>query len=218
MQNINPDKRSRQLFSSCWKLLAGEDQLPVQLGRLQLNLSCASFFQLNRPQAYQLYQKAASLIKPCTTLVEAYSGIGGISLMLKDKAKTIIGIESIQEAVDNANENARLNQADHVRFVCGDAAEEMKKISRKRKIDAIVVDPPRTGLDGAMIESLRQCQPEQIVYISCNPATLGKNIKELKDLYEVKTVIPFDMFPNTAHVETIVLLSKLKTKKHVNKL
>lgn len=69
-----------------------------------------------------------------------------------------------------------------------------------------------------MIESLRQCQPEQIVYISCNPATLGKNIKELKDLYEVKTVIPFDMFPNTAHVETIVLLSKLKTKKHVNKL
>ncbi|WP_020224530.1 23S rRNA (uracil(1939)-C(5))-methyltransferase RlmD [Holdemania massiliensis] len=208
MQNINPDKRSRQLFSSRWKLLAGEDQLPVQLGRLQLNLSCASFFQLNRPQAYQLYQKAASLIKPCTTLVEAYSGIGGISLMLKDKAKTIIGIESIQEAVDNANENARLNQADHVRFVCGDAAKEMKKISRKRKIDAVVVDPPRIGLDGAMIESLRQCQPEQIVYISCNPATLGKNIKELKDLYEVKTVIPFDMFPNTAHVETIVLLSK----------
>ena len=94
----------------------------------------------------------------------------------------------------------------------------MKKISRKRKIDAVVVDPPRTGLDGAMIESLRQCQPEQIVYISCNPATLVKNIKELKDLYEVKTVIPFDMFPNTAHVETIVLLSKLKTKKHVNKL
>ena len=136
--------------------------------------------------------------------------------MLKEKAKTIIGIEFVPEAVENAKENARLNRAENVRFVCGDAAKEMKKIIRRTKIDAVVVDPPRTGLDGAMIESLRQCQPKQIVYISCNPATLGKNLKELRDLYEVKTVIPFDMFPNTPHVETVVLLSKLKTKKHVD--
>ena len=208
MQNINPDKRTRQLFSNRWSLLAGEDRLPVQFGDVRLSLSCASFFQLNRPQALQMMRMAASLIEPCDTLVEAYSGVGGISLMLKEKAKTIIGIEFVPEAVENAKENARLNQAENVRFVCGDAAKEMKKLIRRTKIDAVVVDPPRTGLDGAMIESLRQCQPKQIVYISCNPATLGKNLKELMDLYEVKTVIPFDMFPNTPHVETVVLLSK----------
>ena len=162
-----------------------------------------------------MMQTAASLIEPCDTLVEAYSGVGGISLMLKEKAKTIIGIEFVPEAVENAKENARLNRAENVRFVCGDAAKEMKKIIRRMKIDAVVVDPPRTGLDGAMIESLRQYQPKQIVYISCNPATLGKNLKELRDLYDVKTVIPFDMFPNTSHVETVCLLSKLNTKQHI---
>ncbi|WP_279125112.1 23S rRNA (uracil(1939)-C(5))-methyltransferase RlmD, partial [Holdemania filiformis] len=215
MQNINPDKRTRQLFSNRWSLLAGEDRLPVQFGDVRLSLSCASFFQLNRPQALQMMRMAASLIEPCDTLVEAYSGVGGISLMLKEKAKTIIGIEFVPEAVENAKENARLNRAENVRFVCGDAAKEMKKIIRRTKIDAVIVDPPRTGLDGAMIESLRQCQPKQIVYISCNPATLGKNLKELKDLYEVKTVIPFDMFPNTPHVETVCLLSKLNAKQHI---
>lgn len=130
--------------------------------------------------------------------------------MLKEKAKTIIEIEFVPEAVENAKENARLNRAENVRFVCGDAAKEMKKLICWTKIDAVVVDPPRTGLDGAMIESLRQCQPKQIVYISCNPATLGKNLKELRDLYEVKTVIPFDMFPNTPHVESVVLMSRVE--------
>ncbi len=91
-----------------------------------------------------MMRMAASLIEPCDTLVEAYSGVGGISLMLKEKAKTIIGIEFVPEAVENAKENARLNRAENVRFVCGDAAKEMKKIIRRTKIDAVVVDPPRT--------------------------------------------------------------------------
>lgn len=208
MQNLHPDRRFRDLFSKQWKVLAGKNQLPAKLGTIELNLSCASFFQLNRPQAEQLYQTAASLIEPCDTLVEVYSGVGGISLMMKDKAKAIIGIESVPEAVDNANANARLNHAGHVRFVCGDAAREMQKLMRKQKIDAVVVDPPRSGLDAGMIESLKRCQPLQIVYISCNPATLGKNLKELQESYEVKTVIPFDMFPNTPHVESVVLMSR----------
>ena len=206
MQNIHPDHKSIQLFSNRWVCLYGEDKLPVKINDLTLNLSCASFFQLNLPQAVQMYQKAAELLEPCDMLVEAYSGVGGISLMLKDKAKKIIGIEYIRQAVDNANENARINHADHVSFVCGDAAKEMKKLIRKQKIDAVVVDPPRSGLDDKMIDSLKECQPHQIIYISCNPATLAKNLKELKNLYNVDKVLPYDMFPHTAHVETIVSL------------
>ena len=211
MQNIHPDHKSIQLFSDRWVTLHGQDKLPVQIGDLTLNLSCASFFQLNLPQAIQMYQKAAELLEPCDMLVEAYSGVGGISLMLKDKAKKIIGIEYVPQAVENANENAKLNHADHVRFICGDAAREMKKLIRRQKIDAVVVDPPRSGLDEKMIKSLRECQPHQIIYISCNPATLAKNLKELKDLYQIRVIQPYDMFPNTAHVETIVsLVSKEK--------
>lgn len=207
MQNIHPDRRSRQLFSSEWKTLIGEDRLPVSLGSIQLRLSCASFFQLNRPQALRMIELATSWLDPCQTLVEAYCGVGGISLMMKDKAKQIIGIENSREAVANAMENARLNGADNVKFLCGDAASMMKRLIRRQQIDALIVDPPRTGLDDAMIQSIQTCLPRQIVYISCNPATLGKNLKVLQKQYRIEKIQPFDLFPNTPHVETAVLLS-----------
>lgn len=207
MHNVNPKRKTHQVFSQRWNHLAGKETIQVDLETVKLELSCASFFQLNLLQSIRLYQMAEELLKPCRCLVEAYSGVGGISLMLQEKAQEIIGIESVESAVLNANENAKLNNLDHkVRFVCGDAAKEMKKLIKKRRVDAVVVDPPRSGLDEDMLECLKECKPKQIIYISCNPATLGKNIKELSGLYTVERIVPFDLFPQTAHVETIVSL------------
>lgn len=165
---------------------------------------------MNTKQAEVLYQKAASLLtgKRYGTIVEAYSGIGAISLFLHEHADQVIGIESIADAVQNAHAIASLNHIDNVKFVCGDAAEELTYLSKKGKIDLLVVDPPRSGLDYAMIETLLQSKIQEIIYISCNPATLGKNLDLLQQRYEVKTIIPIDLFSQTAAIEAIVHLKR----------
>ncbi|MEG1463228.1 MAG: 23S rRNA (uracil(1939)-C(5))-methyltransferase RlmD, partial [Anaerorhabdus sp.] len=174
-----------------------------------LRLSPASFFQLNLEQAKNLYKTAISLLEPCGTLVEAYSGIGAISLLAKDKAENVIGIEFVRDAVKNANNNARLNHCeDKVKFVSGDAGEEMKYIAKKGDIDALIVDPPRAGLDEAMIENILRARPKQVIYISCNPATLGRNLNDLLDRYDIKRISPFDMFSQTPHIETLCILRR----------
>ena len=135
---------------------------------------------------------------------------------MRDKADEIIGIETIKDAVVNANQNAKRNHCEHVRFLCDDAASKLTYLSKNKEIDVLVVDPPRSGLDDAMLECLLRSKIKEIIYVSCNPATLGKNLAVLQEKYRVQRVIPIDMFPNTQHVETVVLLSKLKTKKHVD--
>ncbi len=208
-QSVNTQKKTPEIFGSKMILLAGERTLQVSFGKLQLQLSPRSFFQLNTQQALRLYEAAGKLLKGHYGLmVEAYSGVGGISLMLKDKADEIIGIESIKDAVVNANLNAKLNHAEHVSFVCADAADKLVYLSKKRSIDLLVVDPPRTGLDDEMLACILRSKIKEILYISCNPATLGKNLAALQERYEVKVVQPVDMFPNTAHVESVVLMSR----------
>ena len=140
--------------------------------------------------------------------MEAYSGIGAISLYLRDKADEIIGIETIKDAVVNANQNAKRNHCEHVRFLCDDAASKLTYLSKNKEIDVLVVDPPRIGLDDAMLECLLRSKIKEIIYVSCNPATLGKNLAVLQEKYRVQRVIPIDMFPNTQHVETCVLLQR----------
>ena len=187
--------------------LGGDRRLELKLDSLRLQLSPRSFFQLNTEQAKQLYRCVASLIPQHNDLiVEAYSGIGAISLYVKDKAKQIIGIESIKDAVVNANENAKRNNAGHVSFLCADAADKCTYLSKKQQIDTLIVDPPRSGLDDAMLECILRSKIKHVIYISCNPATLGKNLACLKERYEIKTILPFDMFPQTPHVESVVLL------------
>ena len=146
-------------------------------------------------------------------IFEAYSGIGVISMMLHKNAKKIVGVESIIDAVNNANHNAKLNGMDNVSFVCDDAALALMRYSKKEKIDTLVVDPPRTGLDDAMIDCILRSKIDRIVYISCNPATLAKNLYLLGNRYEVKRIIPLDMFSQSAHVESITLLER-KKKNH----
>lgn len=210
-QNTNSDRKSREMFGKIFTHLAGSKTLELKLEGIVLRLSPASFFQLNLEQAKNLYKMAVDMVEPCDTLVEAYSGVGAISLLLKDKAKKIIGIEYSKDAVNNANNNARLNHCeDRVKFVCGDAAEECTYIAKKEKVDAIVVDPPRSGLDDAMLDCILKSRAKQVLYISCNPATLAKNLSVLTELYKIERVVPFDMFSQTPHVETIVKMVRMK--------
>lgn len=216
-QSIHTIKKTPEVFGNKMMHLAGETSLAMELDGLKLRISPRSFFQLNSKQAVQLYRTIASMVKENNELiVEAYSGIGAISLYLKDKAKEIIGIESIKDAVVNANQNAALNGCEHVSFLCDDAANKLTYLSKKRSIDVLVVDPPRSGLDDAMLECILRSKIKNIIYVSCNPATLGKNLAVLCSRYNVDRIQPIDIFPHTPHVETVALLSKLDVDKHID--
>ena len=114
----------------------------------------------------------------------------------------------IEKAVADAEENARLNHIENVRFVCGDASEQVRRILKKEKVDLLVVDPPRTGLDEELITTILKAKIKEVIYISCNPATLGKDLQMLKEKYEITSIRGYDMFPNTSHVECACLLTR----------
>lgn len=198
---------TRELFGEMIHLW-GEEKMTLRMKNLQLSLLPRSFFQLNTKQAENLYEHVARWMPKCHTIVEAYSGIGAISLFLKNKGKEIIGIESIQDAVDNANENAKINDANNVSFICEDAGSALSRIVKEKRVDALVVDPPRSGLDDVMKETILASKIKTVIYVSCNPATLAKDLKVLQKEYSILKIQPFDMFSQTPHVETAVLLQK----------
>ena len=205
-QNINDDYKSIEILGRNETLLAKEKYLSFNMFGLDINLLPQSFFQLNTKQTERLYDLVNSLVKPCNTIVEAYCGIGIMSMMLSSKAKKVIGIESVKSAILNAKMIAQNNNlSDKCEFICGDASSELNKINTK--IDCLVVDPPRSGLDDKMIDCIIKKEIENIVYVSCNPSTLGKNIGALNDYYKVERVIPIDMFSNTPHVEAVVKMT-----------
>lgn len=140
------------------------------------------------------------------TTVEAYSGIGAISLFVKDKAQEIIGVESIQDAVDNANENAMLNHANNVSFICEDAGSALAHLVQEKEVDTLIVDPPRSGLDDTMKQTILKSKIKTMIYVSCNPATLAKDLGVLKKEYRIVKIQPVDMFSQTPHVESVTLL------------
>lgn len=203
---------TRELFGEMIHL-CGEEKMIVEMKDLKLSLLPRSFFQLNTKQAENLYEHIARWMPRCHTIVEAYSGIGAISLFLKNKSKEIIGIESIQDAVDNANENAKMNDAKNVSFICEDAGSALSRLVKEKKIDALVVDPPRSGLDDVMKETIVQSRIRTVIYVSCNPATLAKDLKVLQKEYTILKIQPFDMFSQTPHVETAVLLQRKSHEK-----
>lgn len=204
-----PHDPDHELFGKKVFHLGGEMKMTLQLDDYSLNLLPKSFFQLNTAQALQLYKLVASWVPENTDLlIEAYSGIGAISLFASDKAHEAIGIELIEDAVANANENALINGKENLSFVCGDAATKLKDITSKATFDALIVDPPRSGLNQAMRQTILEAKPQTLIYVSCNPATLGKDLAVLDEIYEIKQVQPFDFFSQTPHVETAVLLQK----------
>jgi 23S rRNA (uracil1939-C5)-methyltransferase len=172
---------------------------------------------MNLSQAEALYRMAVSKIDPCGVLAEAYCGVGVMSLMAHEKAEKIYGFESIPEAIENAKYNASANGIDNITFLAKDAAEGLKELSLNKPVDILLADPPRSGMDDAMIDVILHSSIKKIVYVSCSPATLGKNIGALKKEYTLQTIIPYDMFPGTPHVESIAVLTRIGTSDRTKK-
>ena len=208
-QGINTQKDPIRMMPERLKRLYGKEKITVRLDDYSLSLSPQAFFQLNRDQAERIYKDAVSFVPEGSgRVVEAYCGIGTISLYLSGKAEEVIGIELEKEAVKDATENAERNGCHNLRFLCSDASRAIRKLLEKQKADMLIVDPPRTGLDQDLIETLLQSKIKRLVYISCNPATLGKDLNQLQKKYMINSVKGYDMFPNTPLVETIVCLDR----------
>lgn len=208
-QSINTLSNSQEIMVLPLKKLYGKDSIQFTVNRIKVNAHPYSFFQLNTVQAAQLYQKAVDMIRPAQTLIETYCGLGIMSLMAKDKVSSIIGCDINAPSIKNANSNAAINKCPHVKFVVSDSAQFLKRESKQKQIDYVIVDPPRTGLDEAMLETLIKGKIKHVIYISCNPSTLGKNINVLKSKYRIEKTIVFDMFSQTPHVETLMLLTRI---------
>lgn len=208
-QSININKRSHDIFGSKMIALTNQHFIDFKFDHLKLEIGPRSFFQLHSEQAQVLYRYVTSLIpRKVELIVEAYCGIGAISLYLKDKGERLVGIEINPDAIANANRNAKINDVHNIEFICDDASKRVEIIARKKIIDVLVIDPPRTGLDEAIKETLMHAKIKQIIYISCNPATLGKDLDELLELYDYSIIQPIDLFPHTAKVEVIVSLKR----------
>ena len=185
----------------------------------KFRLSPRSFYQVNRDQAEHLYEKALELAQLTgeETALDLYCGTGTISLVLSACAKKVIGVEIIPAAIRDAKENAVRNGVDNVEFLCADAAQAAAHFAETGiRPDVIVVDPPRKGIDAQVVDAMAQMAPKRIVYVSCDPATLARDLKRLEEQgYRTETACAFDMFPRCAHVETVCLLSKLHAKQHI---
>ena len=179
---------------------------------LTFKLSVPSFYQVNREQAEVLYGKALEFagLTGEETVLDLYCGTGTITLCLAKQAKRAIGAEIVPPAIEDAKENAQRNHIENVDFFCGDAAEIAEKLEKDGlKPDVITVDPPRKGLAPEVIASVAGMSPQRVVYVSCDPATLGRDIKIFAGFgYQAVRAAAVDMFPGTRHVETVVLLSK----------
>ena len=174
-------------------------------------ISPESFYQVNRPQAEKLYSIALDMaeISGDDVVYDLYCGAGTITLCAAKRAGKVYGIEIVPEAVENARENAKANGIKNVEFMCGDVAETVRELKNRVKPNVVIVDPPRKGCDNATLELLLELSPEKIAYISCNPATLARDMAYLCDRgYKYGDVQPVDLFPNTSHVECCVLLSR----------
>ena len=205
VQNINGQKTSL-IFGEETLPLAGEDFIQETLGDLQFELSARTFFQLNPVQTVKLYNevKKAAALTGQEKVLDAYCGVGTIGLWLADQAGEVRGMDVITESIEDAKKNAKRHGFTNTKYVPGKAEEVLPKWVKKGwKPDVIVVDPPRTGLEGQFIQTILQAEPKKLIYISCNPSTLAKDIQDLGAKYEVKYIQPVDMFPHTAHVECV---------------
>lgn len=212
-QNINPE-RTNVILGRESRLLAGREQITDLIGDLTFAISPLSFFQVNPAQTEVLYGTALQYagLTGAETVLDIYCGIGTISLFLARQARELVGIEWVPEAVADAQANAARNHIANARFVCGDAAVELPRLAEEGvRADVIVVDPPRKGCDEPVLRAMAAVGPERIVYVSCNPASLARDLALLQELgYRTVEVQPVDMFPHTAHVECCSLLVREK--------
>ncbi|MED3727981.1 23S rRNA (uracil(1939)-C(5))-methyltransferase RlmD [Priestia filamentosa] len=209
MQNVNGQKTSL-IFGDKTFTLDGKETIEEVLGDLSFDLSARAFFQLNPTQTVKLYnevKKEAGLTGK-EKIVDAYCGVGTIGLWLADEAGEIRGMDVIEDSIVDANKNAKAKGYDNAYYVVGKAEYWMPKwVKEGWKPDVVVVDPPRTGCDEKLLKTILDVKPKKVVYVSCNPSTLAKDVKILTKLYKVERIQPVDMFPQTAHVESVTTLS-----------
>ena len=213
-------RKTNVILGTEYHILWGQDWLEETLCGHTFRLSVPSFFQINQPQTQVLYSRAVEFagLTGAETVVDLYCGIGTISLTMAEHAATVIGVEVVPQAIADAKENARRNGlADKTRFLCGDASQLALQLEQEGVTpDVVVVDPPRKGLAPDVVDTIARMAPARVVYVSCDPATLGRDLKRFAALgYEARRAEAVDLFPRTAHIETVCLLSKLNAKQHI---
>ena len=211
VNNVNT-RKADVAFGEYVTLLYGEPFIREKLGKLTFEISANSFFQTNTKQGEALYNEVSKLIGLTgeEIVYDLYSGIGTISLFLSKEAKKIIGIETVKDAVQAAKSNSKLNNISNCKFIHGDVKDIIgNPIKGIKKPDIIIVDPPRNGLEKSVIKSIIKLSPDKIIYVSCNSSTQARDIYELRDFYNLKITQAIDMFPQTYHVENVVLLEKI---------
>ena len=217
--NVNK-KHSNVILGEEIRLLWGQEYITDRIGDISYQISPLSFYQVNPMQTQKLYAKALEYadLHGQETVWDLYCGIGTISLFLAQKAKFVRGVEIVPAAIENAKENAKLNGLENTEFFVGKAEEVLPREYKKNGVyaDVIVVDPPRKGCDETLLETMVEMNPERIVYVSCDSATLARDLKYLCERgYELRKVCPVDQFGMTVHVETVVLLSQQKPDDHI---
>ena len=207
---ISSTSVSKRIRSGKRFTIAGEDFYEEKLCGCNFRIKAGAFFQVNIPQAEHLYRFAAEDLKSAKVIWDVYCGTGSIGLSVTDKDQTLIGIESVQEAVNSARINASLSGRDDAKFICRPAERMDLNKGDLPRPDAVIVDPPRKGMDPMFVKNLLKVSPGKISYVSCDPATMARDIRTLTEGgYKLISVRPVDMFPNTPHVETVCLLSKI---------
>lgn len=213
LQYVINDKGNDTIYDQEVICYHGQDFITEKMENLSFKITAKSFYQTNSAQAYELYKVARDFaaLKGDELVYDLYTGTGTIAQFVANKAEKVIGIESVPEAVEAAKENAALNSIANVEFIVGDMKKVFSNsfIEKHGKADIIITDPPRDGMHKDVVEQLLFVEPKKIVYVSCNSATQARDIALMKDHYKVAKVQPVDMFPQTFHVENVVLLEKL---------
>ena len=217
IKNIN-NKNTNVILGDKNIVLYGDGYIFDELMEYKFKISTKSFYQTNPIQTEKLYKKAIEFanLNENDILYDLYCGIGTIGICASNNVKKVYGIEIVEEAIEAAKENAKLNNIDNIEFIAGDVEVAFKKLLEEDKVKptAIIVDPPRRGLDNVTVSKIIETEVEKLVYISCNPATMVRDIKMLEEKYELKELQPVDMFPYTSHVECV---SVLKLKETIEK-
>lgn len=209
--NFNTE-RTNVILGRKTKILWGAETITDTLCGLSFRLSPNAFYQVNHDGAELLYAKAKEYagLTGKETLLDLYCGAGTIGLTMAQNAGQLIGVELVEDAVKNARENAALNHIENARFLCGDAATAAEALKNEGTLpDVVIIDPPRKGCDPGLPELISSMNPKRVVYVSCDPATLARDLRLFEENgYEAKEITPVDMFPRTPHVECVVLIQK----------
>ena len=189
---------------------AGKDHIIEEMEGLKFKVGPKSFYQTNSEQAYELYKVTRDFadLKPTDTLYDLYTGTGTIANFCARRAKRVVGVEYVPEAIEDAKVNSMINSIDNTTFYAGDMKDVLSDdfIKRNGQPDVIILDPPRAGVDERVIEVIKRAAPQRMVYVSCNPSTQARDLALLSDMYTIEAVQPVDMFPHTHHVENVVKL------------